>query len=153
MTQQKNAQMFPSAEAVSKFFESWQKMPFDVQGLVEIQRKNWATVSEAQQKALENFQAIAHRQAELLSQALEIQSSLTSELMKEGKPEDKLARNAEAIKNSYEQALANAAELSEMVKKANADAVSLLNKRVSASMKEARSALSAGEKSRDRDAA
>jgi phasin family protein len=146
MTQQKNFQSMFSSDAVSKFMDSFQKMPFDLQGLMETQRKNWQTISEAQQKAVESFQAIALRQAELFSQALESQSSLASELMKEGKPEDKLAKNAEAIKSSYEKAMANAAEISEMVKKANAEAVGLLNKRVSASLKEVRSAIAHSEK-------
>ena len=121
-------------------------MPFDLQGLMETQRRNFQSLSEAQQMAFQNFQAIAQRQAEIFSQALQSQSSLTSELMREGKPEDKIAKNAEAIKSSYEQAIANASEISDMVKKANAEAVGLLNKRVSASLKEVKSAIAQGDK-------
>lgn len=139
-----------STEAVTKFFEAFQRGPLNMQSLLEIQRKNLQTMTQAQQMAIENFQAIALRQAELLSQIMESQSALTSELMKEGNPEDKIAKNAEAIKNSYEQAIANAAEISEMVKRANAEAVGLLNKRVSASIREVKSAIA---QDQDKDAA
>lgn len=146
MTQKNTFPPSFSSDAVLKLFESFQKLPFDMQSLLETQRKNLQTISEAQHKAIENFQAIALRQSEIFSQALAKQSALTSELLKEGKPEDKLAKNAEAIKNSYEQAIANATEISEMVKKANAEAVGLLNKRVSASLKEVKSAINAAER-------
>jgi phasin family protein len=142
MTQQKNffsSQL--SGDSISRFFEGFQVMPFDLQSILETQRKNLQCLSEAQQLAMQNWQTLFFRQAEIFSQAMEKQSALTSELMKEGKPEDKLAKNAEAIKQSYEQAMANAAEISDMVKKANAEATSLLNKRVSASLKEMRSAI------------
>jgi phasin family protein len=141
MTQQKFFNSLFSSEAVSKMFESFQGMPFDIQSLMETQRKNIQCFSEAQQLTLQNMQAMANRQAELFSQTLESQSSLTSDLMREGKPEDKLAKNAEAIKASYEKAMSNAAEISEMVKKANAEATGLLNKRASASIREVRSAM------------
>ena len=146
MSQPKSFLPYFSSDAISKAIESWQKMPFDLQSLVETQRRNFQTIAEAQQKAFNNFQAITLRQAEIFSQALQTQSALTNELMKEGKPEDKLAKNAEVIKQSYEQALANASEISDMVKKANAEAVGLLNKRVSASIKEVRSAIAQDEK-------
>ena len=130
-----------SSDQLSKFMSMWKSSPFDIQTLLETQRKNLQCISEAQQMAMQNFQSLAFRQAEIFSQALEQQSHLASELMREGKPEDKLAKNAEAIKSSYEAAIANAAKISEMVKKANTQAVSLLNKRAAASIKEVQSAM------------
>lgn len=142
MTQQNSfSEFFSKKNDFAKFFESWNKSPFDVQSFAETQRKNLQTVSEAQRVLFENFQAIVSRQTEIFSQYMEEQSSLTSELLREGKPEDKIARNAEIIKTSYEKAIANAKEISEMVKKSSVQTTGLLNKRASASLKEIRDSI------------
>ncbi len=124
-----------------KTFEEIRSSAFDLNALLEAQRKNFQTLTQAQQIALQSAQSIAHRQAELFSQIMKEQSTITSALLKEGKPEDKIAKNAELFKNSYEKTLEGINEISELVRKSNTETSSVLNKRLSASLKEIRSAM------------
>lgn len=138
MTQQNDSFKFFTDNDFFKSFTKFQAAPFDVQKLLEIQRKNLQALTEAQQLTVEGVQSIMGRQMEIVSQFMEEQSFLTNQLMREGNPEDKLSRNAELIKNSYEKAMANAKEISELVKKTNTKTTGILNKRASANFKEIR---------------
>lgn len=138
MTQQNNFLNFFKNNDFAKSLEKFQPAPFDFKKILEIQRKNLQTLSEAQQLTVEGVQSIMNRQIEVISQFMEEQSFITNQLLREGTPEDKLNRNAELIKNSYDKAMANAKEISELVKKTNSKTSSLLNKRASANLKEIR---------------
>lgn len=117
------------------------KAPFDVARLIETQRRNFQTLAEAQQIAFRSFQSIATRQAELLSQIMREQNCMTSEILKDAKPEDALARNAELIKKSYEKTMAGMNEIGEIVRKSNTETSGVLNRRLTASLKEIKSAM------------
>lgn len=137
MTQQQNP--FSSFKA-NEFFKNFSALsknnPFDPSKFLEFQRKNMETLSEAQQITADAFQEIVNKQIEIVSQLMEEQSFITNQLLREGTPEDKLTRNAELIKNSYEKAITGAKEISDLVKKTNTKATGLLNKRATASFKE-----------------
>jgi len=125
----------------SKLFENYQTMPFDLQSLMETQRKNAQAVSEAQRIAMENLQTIAQRQGEIISQMVEDNSIIAKELISEGTPEEKIAKNAELFKSAYERSVKNMAELSEMLNQSNQEATKIINKRVSATMNEVKTSL------------
>jgi phasin family protein len=125
----------------AKLFENYQSIPFDLKSLLETQRKNVQALSEANQISMENIQAIAQRQTEILSQIVEDNSSLAKELMNEGTPEEKIAKNAKMFKSIYERTVGNMTELSEMINKSNQDASAIINKRVAATMNEIQSSL------------
>lgn len=124
-----------------KVFENFKSMPFDMQSIMETQRKNIQAMSEAQQIAIENFQAIAQRQSEMLSQIVEEHSKMTSQLMSEGTPEEKIAKQTDLIKGLYERSVKNISDLAEMVSSSNQETSKILNKRVSASMSEIKSSI------------
>ncbi|MCB1783326.1 MAG: phasin family protein [Alphaproteobacteria bacterium] len=146
MAQDNTFSAFLKSNDISKFFDSYQAVPFDFQSLLETQRKNLQSFSEAQQLLIGNIQAIAQRQAEIVSHMMHEQSEITQELMREGTPEEKMAKNAQIFKKSYEQAMTNLSEISDMVKTSNTQASSLLNKRLSASMKEIQGAIDTSKK-------
>ncbi len=142
MAQQQNPFTdFFSQSDFSKLFENYQSMPFDMKALLETQRKNIQAISEANQRAMEGVQAIAQRQAEILSQIVEDNSSLAKEMMTEGTPEEKIAKNAKIFKSVYERTVGSMQELSEMISKSNQDASKIINKRVAATMNEIQSSL------------
>lgn len=122
-------------------FDSFRENPFDLKTILESHRKNVQALAQAQQVTLDNVQALAHRQTEILSQIVEDQSALVKEFLNDGTPEDKIAKNADLYKKIYERTIKNMSELSNMVNKSNADASSIINKRISASMGEIKSAL------------
>ena len=125
----------------AKLFENYQSIPFDLKSLLETQRKNVQALSEANQISMENIQAIAQRQTEILSQIVEDNSSLAKELMNEGTPEEKIAKNAKMFKSIYERTVGNMTELSDMINKSNQEASAVINKRVTATMNEIQSSI------------
>ncbi len=139
---QKNpfSQMFAQND-FTKAFENFQSMPFDLRDMMETQRKNIQAFSEAQQMAMEGLQAAAQRQSEILSQLVEDNSSLAREMMGEGSPEQKIAKNADIFKKLYEKTVSNMHEISDILSKSNVEASKIINKRVSASMSELKSAV------------
>ena len=129
----------------SKLFEGYNAAPLaaplDVKALLETQRKNLQALSEVQQTALEGIQAVAKRQTELLSKFVEDNSSIAKQALSEGSPEEKIAQNADLFKATYERNVDNLQELSELINKSNQQATGILNKRVTASVNELKSAV------------
>ncbi|MGB4056739.1 MAG: TIGR01841 family phasin [Alphaproteobacteria bacterium] len=130
----------------SKIFENYQSNPFDLKALLETQRKNIQALTEANKIAVGNLQAIAQRQTEILSQIVEDNSSLAKEMMTEGTPEEKIAKNAKLFKNVYERTVGSMKELSEIINKSNEEASTIINKRVAATMNEIQSSLEKSQK-------
>ena len=122
-------------------FTKFSGFPFDFNALLETQRKNVQALTEAQQLALESLQTVAQRQAEILSRFVEDNSVLVQEIMTEGKPEDKVARQADLLRDNYEKSIASWNELADLVRVSNQEAAGIINKRVSASLKELKTAL------------
>lgn len=128
-------------KAFEQYQPPYQSMPFDMSALLETQRKNFQAMSDAQKTAFENMQTIAQRQGEILSQLVEENGRLAQELMTEGTPEEKMAKNADVFKSVYEKSIRNLDELSELVRKSNDETSGIINKRISASVSEFKSAL------------
>lgn len=110
----------------------------DVESVVASQRKNIEAFTQANQLAVEGFQAVARRQVEIARQAFEEFSSVVKEFTSPGSPEDRIAKQAEYSKQALEKSVANARELGEIVSKANTEAFAVLNKRVTESLDEVR---------------
>jgi len=137
----KNFTDFFSQNDFSKFFEGYNSSPVDMKSFLETQRKNLQALSEAQKTTIEGIQAIAQRQTELLSQFVEDNSALAKQALSEGSPEDKIAQNADIFKKTYERNIGSLQEMSELISKSNQEATGILNKRVSASVNELKSAV------------
>ncbi|MBX6322876.1 MAG: TIGR01841 family phasin [Rhodospirillaceae bacterium] len=128
---------------VGKLFTG-RPLTFDVAALIEVQRKNLEALTNANKLAIEGAQAVAKRQAEILRQAVQDFSGLTRELVAEGTPEEKLARQADFAKGTFEQAVANFEELSELAQKSGAQALAIINKRIAENFDDVKSALARG---------
>ena len=114
------------------------KIPgFDMQAVMDAQRKNIEALTAANQAAVQGVQAVAQRQAEILSQALNEISSVAQQLASaSSNPQELSSKQAELARKAFEQALANARELAEMVSKSNTEAFAIINKRVTESLQE-----------------
>jgi phasin family protein len=107
------------------------KMPnFGADALIEAQRKNIEAVTAANRIALEGVQALTQRQVEIVRQAWDESASAVEKLSAAGKPEEKLAKQAELAKQVLEHGLANLRELTEMGAKSNSEAAELISQRV-----------------------
>ena len=99
------------------------KMPgVDSKALIESQRKNVEAVTAANKLALEGFQAVAQRQAEIMRRVMEETTKIVSEMAKPGQPAEKFATQAALVKEAYELSLNSVRELAEMGSKSNAEA-------------------------------
>lgn len=113
------------------------KLPgVDLEKVVSAQRKNVEALTSANQLAVEGFQAIARRQAEILRQTLEEAGRGMRSLMEQSAPEDRMVKQTEMAKTAFETALANMRELAEMVAKSNTEAFDVINRRVAESLDE-----------------
>ena len=114
------------------------KIPgFDMQAIMDAQRKNIEALTAANQAAVQGMQAVAQRQAEILSQAMNEVSSIAQQLAgSASNPQEMTTKQAELVRKAFEQALANMRELAEMVSKSNTDAFAIINKRVTESLQE-----------------
>jgi phasin family protein len=126
------AKMFDPAKLMGEV-----KMPgVDMQQVVASQRRNVEALTAANNLAMQGFQAVTRRQAEILRQTLEQASQAMRDVMAAGSPEDKAARQTELAKEAFERAIANMRELAEMVTKAQTEANEVITRRVTESLDE-----------------
>jgi phasin family protein len=121
---------------VGKAFAGFAFPTFDVDSLMASQRKNFEAFTQANQVAVEGIQTLLKRQVEIASAAIEEASTALKELTAPGGAEEKLAKNTELAKTSYEKALAATRELADLVTKTNEEAFGVLNKRFTESFEE-----------------
>lgn len=113
------------------------KMPgIDAEALMNAQQKNIEAITNANQLAAEGMQAIGKRQAELFQQAIEEAQKSLGDLMAQGAPEERVAKQAETVKTSIERTVSNIREISEMLAKSNQEAFDVINKRITESLDE-----------------
>jgi len=116
-------------------------MPLDFSGLMETQRKNMETLTEAQQLMMSRVQEIGRCQAEMISKIVEDQTTIAQQLMSEGTPEEKVARQTDLMCKSFEHSVEGMNELSNLINQSGKDATEILTKRVTASLTEFKSTL------------
>ena len=139
-----NAEFFKSLTPANTLF------PVDFTSLFDLQRKNMQAVAEANKIVVENIQAIAQRQTQILTQIVEDHTSLAQQIMTEGTPEEKVTRQADLARDAYERSVSNFNELTELVSKSNREAGEVISMRVTASLSEFKDSI---EKAKEKAAA
>lgn len=122
----------------SKTFAGFTLPGFDVEAVLASQRKNIEALTQANQLAVEGVQAVARRQAEIAREAIDEASALLRDIVQPAAPEERIAKNAELLKQTFERGLANTRELTLMLAKANTEAFDVVAKRVAAGFEEIR---------------
>ena len=113
-----------------KYWSNGKTANLDVNWLIAYQRKNIEAITVANQRAFEGVQALAKRQAEIARDTAEELQKATKELTSAGTPEDKLVKQADVAKETFETAVANVSELAELVQKLHSEAFEVLKNRV-----------------------
>ena len=113
----------------------------DVDHLMKTSKKNIDAVNAANSLLVEGMKEIAKRQAEIVREAMEDAASASTEMMNQGSPEDKVAKQTELAKTAFEKALSNVKELAEMTAKSQSEAFDVINKRMSETMDEFKASL------------
>lgn len=114
---------------------------FDWEAILSANRRNLEAFAHANQVAAEGAQAIFRRQGEILKGAMEDANKTIKTMMADGTPEDRIARQTETIKSAFETAISNYREMLEMASKSNAEALTVVSKRVSESLDELKGVL------------
>ena len=126
---------FDTAE-VSKMFAGFSFPGFDVEALMATQRKNLEAFTQANQLAVEGFQALAKMQVELSRAAMEQASALVRDWAETSTPEVKLQKQAEFAKQALEKGVSNTRELVQLAGKTQTEAFDVLKKRFTESVDE-----------------
>jgi phasin family protein len=113
------------------------KMPgFDMNALMEMQRKNVEMITTINQAIAENLQAFAHRHAEFMQQGFEEATNLMNAVMSASSPQEKVIRQAEASKDVVEKCIANARDATETLAKCNSQTIETISNRMTDGVKE-----------------
>jgi phasin family protein len=131
---------------MTKMFGNFNIPGVDLQSMMNSQRKNMEALTAANKLALEGMQAVFKRQAEIIKQSIEEGAAATRDISTTSSPQDSVAKQTDMAKVAFEKALTNARELSEIVAKANGEAVDLLNKRFAGMLDEFKDAVAKGKK-------
>ena len=113
-------------EDVMKTLELMKIPGVDMASIVEGRRKDVDALVEANKSAFEAMQGISRKQTEMMTQAIQGVQAAVGPTQSSGLDP---AKQTEMVRAAFETALADMKELSEMVRKAQADAVALMTKR------------------------
>jgi phasin family protein len=113
----------------------------DLDAVLAAHKRNLEALTEANRVALDGARAVAKRHMEILQSNMSHLSETLKELTANVTPGDRAAKQAELLKQAYENAVANTKELGELIQKANAEALNKLNARVSEAMAEVKTLL------------
>jgi phasin family protein len=118
------------------------KLPtVNVETLVETARKNLAVMTSANTAAVETVKTIAQRQGDMVRAAMEDFSKHGSEVLAAATVEEKVIKQIDFAKKSYETAIANAKELTDLVGKSQTEAFEALSARIAELTDEVKAAI------------
>jgi phasin family protein len=128
-------------QAMQKMMSDMKMPAFDWEAILAANRRNMEAFAQANQLAAEGAQAIIRRQGEILKASMEDANRTMKTMLADGSPEDRIARQTDAIKSAFEQAISNYREMVEMASKSNAEALAVMSKRVAESLDEVKAVM------------
>ncbi len=123
---------------VTKLMSEFKMPGVDMETMLGSQRKNIEALTAANRLAFEGVQALMKRQTEILRQTMQEVTDATQGMAATTSPQEKLAKQSALAKETFERAVANMRELSEMVARSNNEVFELLNVRIGQIMDEVR---------------
>jgi phasin family protein len=120
-----------------KIFSDMKVPPMpDMEAVLSAHKRNLEALSEANRVALEGAQAVARRHMEIMQSTMAgLTDTLKSMAVNEA-PASRAAKQAELLKQAYENAVSNTRELGDLIQKSNSEAMGKLNHRFSEAMTE-----------------
>jgi len=114
-----------------------------VETVVETGRKNFAAVTTASTAAVESLKTVATRQGDMFRAAMEDFSKHGSDVLSAATVEEKIAKQLDFARKSYDAAVANAKELADLYNKGQTEAFETLSARVAELTEEVKAAVAA----------
>ena len=115
----------------------------NVETAVETGRKNFAAVTTVSTAAVESIKTIATRQGDMFRAAMEDFSKHGSDVLSAATIEEKIAKQIDFAKKSYDLAITNSKELAELYTKGQTEAFETLSARVADLTEEVKAAIAA----------
>jgi phasin family protein len=116
----------PWLEDVKKLIDKYQLPGVDVAALVDWQRKDMEALAEANRQAFEGIKALMERRNEILQETL----AQWQATVKDATSAEAMSKQADAVKQGVEKAVANFTELSQMEAQARNNAWSVVQERI-----------------------
>jgi len=108
----------------------------DMEAVLAAHKRNLEALSEANRVALEGAQAVARRHMEIMQSTMTGLTETLKAMSVTEPPASRAAKQAELLKQAYENAVSNTRELGDLIQKSNAEAMGKLNHRFSEAMTE-----------------
>jgi phasin family protein len=115
----------------------------NVETVVETSRKNFAAMTTASTAAVESMKTVATRQGDMFRAAMEDFSKHGSDVLSAATVEEKIAKQIDFAKKSYDVAVANTKELAGLYTKGQTEAFETLSARVADLTEEVKAAIAA----------
>jgi len=115
----------------------------NVESVVETGRKNFAAMTTASTAAVESMKTIATRQGDMFRAAMEDFSKHGSDVLSAATVEEKIAKQIDFAKKSYDLAITNSKELAGLYTKGQTEAFETLSARVADLTEEVKAAIAA----------
>ena len=122
-------------------FSAYKLPNFDSGAMLESQKKNMEALVSANQAAFAGTQELLKCQSEMLQQAMADATDAAKGLASSSNPQDLAKKQAELVQSAVEKALANSAELTELVKSSQEAVAKQVNERFLASIQEIKDAI------------
>jgi phasin family protein len=116
----------------------------DMEAVLSAHKRNLEALSEANRVALEGAQAVARRHMEIMQSTMSGLTETLKGMSVTEPPATRAAKQAELLKQAYENAVSNTRELGDLIQKSNAEAMGKLNHRFSEAMTEMKSLFKKG---------
>ena len=124
-----------------KFLSEYKIPGLDMEAILAAQRRNMEALTQANQLAIEALQTVLSRQTEVLRETMEESAAALRGLLDQSSNDDKVGKQAEMMKASFDKALANMREVTELVTKSHREACDVINRRVAEGLEEVRSSV------------
>jgi phasin family protein len=132
--------MDQARQAGEEFTKMFSAMKFpaapNIEALLAVQKRNMDALSAANRIALEGAQTVAKRHMEIMQQTMTELGDTMRALSATEAPQEKAATQTELMKRAYERAVANTKEMTDLIQRANGEAVEQLNHRFVEAMEE-----------------
>jgi phasin family protein len=128
------------ASSFNSFAKLFQVPGFDVNTIVDIQRRNVEALTAANQTIAQGLQTVVQRQSEIARQSVKQFQDLVSFKPSSTSVTETLVKQIDVAKTSYEKNVTNARELGDIVAKVGSEAADILSRRVVASLDEVKAA-------------
>lgn len=115
--------------------------PFDMNKIMEHQKKNIDAMTRSWQAISAGAQEVAKKQREIFEAAVKDITELAQQYKPGGSPGDAMAKHAEFAKKAMEAAVVNTRDIAELTKKSAGEALSIVHDRMKESFDEIRSSI------------